>query len=144
VFNDGSTTGDMGALSATSITGLGMSASGITYANMETVEVLLGTGIDMFTVTGTAAGAISAVHGGGGGDHLYVTGGGGAGSPLLVYGDTTQDRSRYSSNGSASTAGYYNADGFTPKPAAGFAFASDGDDSIDASVYTQSVAIYGG
>ena len=81
-----------------------MSAAGVTYANLETLEVLLGTGNDTFTVTGTAAGAITAVHGGGGGDHIIVTGGGGPTSPLLVYGDTTQDRSRYT------------ADGGTPQP----------------------------
>ena len=144
VFNDGSTTNDVGALSATSVTGLGMSPAGINYANMESVEVLLGTGDDTFTVTGTAAGAITAVHGGGGTDHLYVTGGGGAGAPLLVYGDTTQDGSRYSSDGKESTAGFYNADNVTPRPSAAFAFANDGGDTIDASVATQTVAIYGG
>ncbi len=144
VFNDGSTADDVGTLSATSLTGLGMASAGITYANTETVEILLGTGKDTFAVTGTAAGALTAVHGGGGDDHITVTGGGGSGSPLLVYGDTTLDRSRYSSTGSASTAGTYQADGVTPKPGAGFAFATDGNDTIDASADTQSIAIYGG
>jgi Ca2+-binding RTX toxin-like protein len=144
VFNDGSTTNDAGALSATQVTGLGMSAAGITYANMESVEVLLGIGDDTFTVTSTAAGAITAVHGGGGTDHIYVNGGGGMGSPLLVYGDTTQDRSRYSSDGKKSTAGFYNPDSVTPKPGAAFMFANDGGDTIDASLDTQTVAIYGG
>ena len=83
VFNDGSTADDVGTLGATSLTGLGMAPAGITYANAETVEVLLGTGKDTFAVTGTAAGALTAVHGGGGDDHITVTGGGGSGSPLL-------------------------------------------------------------
>lgn len=144
VFNDGSTSNDVGALSATALTGLGMSATGITYANAESVEVLLGTGNDCFTVTGTATGAITAVHGGGGDDHIYVTGGGGASAPLLVYGDTTQDHSRYSSNGRCSTAGFYNADGVTPRPSNAFIFGNDGNDTIDASADTQTVAIYGG
>jgi Ca2+-binding RTX toxin-like protein len=144
VFNDGSTTDDTGALSATGLTGLGMAPAGITYANVETMEVLLGTGTDTFAVTGTAAGALTAVHGGGGGDRITVTGGGGPGSPLLVYGDTTQDRSRYSSDGSTPTAGTYQADGITPRPGAAFAFATDGNDTIDASGDPQSVAIYGG
>ena len=109
-----------------------MGASGATYTELETVEVLLGTGVDTFTVSGTASGAITAVHGGGGGDHLAITGGGGPTSPLLVYGDTTQDHSRYTSAGATAT------------PGAGFAFAMDGDDSIDASADQQSVAIYGG
>jgi Ca2+-binding RTX toxin-like protein len=132
VFNDGTTSGNVGGLSATLISGLGMGASGITYANLETLEILLGTGNDAFTVTGTASGAITAVHGGGGDDHLTITGGGGAAAPLLVYGDTTQDRSRYTSNGTGSM------------PTVGFAFATDGNDTIDASADTQSVAIYGG
>jgi Ca2+-binding RTX toxin-like protein len=144
VFNDGSSTDDAGALSATGLTGLGMAPTGITYGNLETVEVLLGTGKDTFAVTGTAAGAITAVHGGGGDDRITVTGGGGPGSPLLVYGDTTVDRTRYSSDGSASSAGTYQADGVTPKPGAAFAFATDGNDTIDASADAQSVAIYGG
>ena len=132
VFNDGTTSGNVGGLSATLISGLGMGASGITYANLETLEILLGTGNDAFTVTGTAVGAITAVHGGGGDDHLTITGGGGAASPLLVYGDTTQDHSRYTSNGA------------TSMPTVGFAFGADGNDTIDASADTQSVAIYGG
>ena len=132
VFNDGSSSNDVGALSATTLTGLGMAASGITYADLETVEVLFGTGNDTFTVTGTAAGAITAVHGGGGDDHLIATGGGGMASPLLLFGDTTQDRSRYTSHGTISM------------PTVGFAFANDGNDTIDASADIQSVAIYGG
>jgi Ca2+-binding RTX toxin-like protein len=132
VFNDGSAAAIVGALSGTAVTGLGMGASGVSYGELETVEILLGTGVDTFTVTGTATGAITAVHGGGGGDRLTITGGGGPGSPLLVYGDTTQDRSRYTSAGA------------TPLPGAGFSFAVDGDDSIDASTDQQSVAIYGG
>lgn len=131
-FNDGSSIADVGALSDTVLSGLGMGASGVSYTELETVEVLLGTGDDTFTVTGTAAGAITAVHGGGGGDHLLVSGGGGSSSPLLVYGDTTQDRSRYS------------ADRVNAAPGFGFAFASDGDDTVDASADSQSVAIYGG
>jgi Ca2+-binding RTX toxin-like protein len=42
-------------------------------------------------VSGTVEGTITSVHGGGGDDHLIVTGGGGADSPLLLFGDTTQD-----------------------------------------------------
>src|SRR5262249_17234864 len=128
---DGRTTNDVGALSDTALTGLGMSV-GTTYANLETVEVLLGTGNDTFTISGTAAGAITAVHGGGGDDQIIVTGGGGPGSPLLVYGDTTQDRSRYT------------ADGLTPTPGFGLAFSNDGNDLIDARASIQSLAIYGG
>ena len=131
-FDDGSTAGDAGALSGTALTGLGMSAAGVTYANLETLEVLLGTGNDAFTVTGTAAGTITAVHGGGGSDRIIVTGGGGPAAPLLVHGDTTHDRSRYT------------ADGVTPRPGFGFSFGADGADVIDASAATQGVAIYGG
>ena len=74
VFDDGNTAGDVGALSSTTLTGLGMAPAGSTVANHETLEVLLGTGIDTFTVTTARPWAITAVHGGGGGDHITVTG----------------------------------------------------------------------
>jgi Ca2+-binding RTX toxin-like protein len=136
VFNDLSTSNDVGTLSATAINGLGMSAAGITYADMETLEILLGRGNDTFTVTSTAPNAITAVHGDGGDDHLYATGGGGMNSPLLLYGDTTQDRHLFQQ--SSGQPWVHPAVGY------GFAFPSDGNDTIDASADTQSVAIYGG
>src|SRR5262249_46408856 len=65
VFNDGSAAGDTGALSGTALTGLGMSAAGITYAHLETGEGLVGNGGDKFTLSGTAGGASHAASAGG-------------------------------------------------------------------------------
>ena len=122
VFNDASVSDDAGTLTADRISGLGMSTDltlntgtagspvlvtypgGITYRDLEIVEVLLGTGNDQFaiqsTLTTTAVhGGITAVHGGGGDDAIAVTGGGGPSSPLVVYGDSSEDMSRYASPG---------------------------------------------
>ena len=154
VFNDtsvadGSQAEGQGRLSATTITGLGMGDDltlnkgtedqpewvtyngGITYNALEIVEVMLGTGDDAFSVTGTATGAITAVHGGGGDDTITVTAGGGFESPLVIYGDTSQDRSRYSSSADELS---NNAN----------VFDNDGNDIIDASASSGGVTIYGG
>ena len=72
-----------------------MGAGGMTYGNLEILRVLLGTGVDTFSVSVTADGMITAVHGGGGSDDITITGRGD--SPLVVYGDTSEDRSQYAS-----------------------------------------------
>lgn len=75
---------------------------GITFKDVEVAKVLLGQGDDTFTVNDTMAapdgtvGALTSIEGGGnrlatGGDNIIVNGGGGAGSPLVVFGDTSQD-----------------------------------------------------
>ncbi len=129
-FDDGSSSNRTGVVTATALTGLGMNASGVIYGDMETLEVLLGTGNDDFTVTTTADGTITAVHGGGGSDNFTVTSRGD--SPLVIYGDTSGDRSRY-----ASMAG-------TVEAALANDFANDGDDTIDASGISLSVVVDGG
>jgi Ca2+-binding RTX toxin-like protein len=149
VHNDTSQVDDVGTLSATHIDGLGMGPDltlnvgtfdepeeqtfegGITYQDFEIVELLLGQGDEDFTVTSTAAGAITVVHGGGGDDTLTATGGGGPTSPLILYGDTSQDHFRYQEP--------YLAPSTSAVP-----FDVDGDDVIDASAMTQMVVIYGG
>ncbi len=138
-----------GTVSATLISGLGMGTDlvvnkgteaapdlftykgGIAYTNLEVAEVLLGTGNDTFTVTGTRAGTATAIHGGGGADTLIVTGGGGSTSPLVLYGDTSEDGSHYTSTGG------------TPS-SSGIHFDSPGADTIDASASSAGVTIYGG
>ncbi len=138
-----------GTVSATLISGLGMGTDlvvnkgteaapdlftykgGIAYTNLEVAEVLLGTGNDTFTVTGTRAGTATAVHGGGGADTLIVTGGGGSASPLVLYGDTSEDGSHYTSTGG------------TPS-SSGIHFDTPGADTIDASASSAGVLIYGG
>ncbi len=129
VFNDGSTTADDGTLTSNSITGLGM-LGGINYANFELMRVLLGTGDDTFLISGTADGMIAAVHGGGGNDYITITDRGDA--PLVIYGDTSKDRSQY-----ASVAG-------TVAPGLANGFENDGNDTIDASGSPEAVIIYTG
>jgi Ca2+-binding RTX toxin-like protein len=137
VFNDGSSSGDTGRLSGTALTGLGMGQGITRYSGLEVIEVLLGTGADVFTVENTAApsserGVITTLHGGGGADHLTITGGGGPSSPLIVFGDTSQDGSRYSALRGVATPGF------------AFRFGNAGNDTIDASMSAAGVAIFGG
>ncbi|MBC7730040.1 MAG: hypothetical protein H7242_21025, partial [Microbacteriaceae bacterium] len=91
-------------------------------SGIEVLNLLLGQGNDTLTITGTLSGAdegpladrgparhgtITIVHGGGNsdltpggsdivGDRITVLGGGGASSPLVIYGDTSQDGTWYS------------------------------------------------
>jgi Ca2+-binding RTX toxin-like protein len=104
---------------------------GITYHNIAVVNVMLGQANDTFTVTGTTPGSITVVQGGGGDDHLIATGGGGPDSPLILFGDTSQDGSFYNSTTADLTG---NAREFT----------NFGNDVIDASADPNSVAAYGG
>ncbi|NOI65300.1 LEPR-XLL domain-containing protein [Vibrio sp. 99-8-1] len=129
LFNDGSVESSTGELTASTITGLGMGA-GVEYHNVEVVETLLGSGEDKFTVSGTAKGAITLVHGGGGVDKLTVTGSDSDGA-LILLGDTVQDGSSYNATSDQKTdraREYDNAAG----------------DFIDASGAGGSVVIYGG
>ncbi|MBD2198648.1 MULTISPECIES: DUF4347 domain-containing protein [Calothrix] len=136
-FNDGSTANTSGNLTANTLTGLGMGATGVTYNNFEVVEVLLGQGNDQLTVAKTADGAMTAIHGGGGDDTITVSDRGGLDSrgkdaPLAIFGDTTQDGSRYTD-----TANQVN-------PGFAYSFSNPGNDIINASVSTKNVSIYGG
>jgi Ca2+-binding RTX toxin-like protein len=67
---------------------------GITYKGFEIFELLLGSGDENLTVSSTADGAITLLHGGGGSDTITVTGRGRG--PLVIYGDTSPDGLRYS------------------------------------------------
>ncbi len=122
---------------------------------LEVVNVLLGSGADALTVTGSIVpapdrstgvvafhGGVTVLHGGGGDDTITVTGGGGPDSPLVVYGDTSQDGRWYA--GSAASPSF---DVFGSKPFVGVvgnsdtfrlplanAFAAAGNDTIDASL----------
>ncbi|WP_315980888.1 hypothetical protein [Aliamphritea spongicola] len=131
IFNDGSIENDTGALSANSITGLGMTAGkGIEYRDVEVIDTLLGSGNDTFTVTGTAKGAITVVHGGGGNDTITVTGSDADGA-LVLLGDSVQDGSSYNATS-------------LEKTDKGREFTTPGNDIIDASGAGGSVVIYGG
>ena len=131
VFNDGSIQNDTGELTATTITGLGMTAGkGIEYRDIEVVETLLGSGNDNFTVSGTAKGAITLVHGGGGNDTITVTGSDADGA-LILLGDSVQDGSTYNATS-------------LQKTDKAREFTNAGNDIIDASGAGGSVVIYGG
>ena len=103
---------------------------GITYNAFETVEVLLGKGNESLTINDTGDrdeknpavevdhATITAVHGGGGGDTITINNRGEG--PLVVYGDTSEDGTRYSNN---KPAGSIN----------GTSFGNPGNDVINAS-----------
>ena len=137
VFDDSSLQDQTGVLTATTITGFDM-AAGITYAaggttTFEVVNLFMGQGNDHLTISGTLVpgadlttgvvadhGGLTTVHGGGnsllasgvvGGDTIVVTGGAGPGSPLVVYGDTSQDGVWYSGDPNRLSLG-----DFGPKP----------------------------
>jgi Ca2+-binding RTX toxin-like protein len=95
------------------------------------VEILLGQGDDHFTVSGTVEDSITVVHGGGGHDTLLVTGGGGPTAPLVLFGDTSQDGSAYTTT-------------TTLRNGTGRVFTNHGNDTIDARGATGGVTIYGG
>ena len=108
---------------------------GITYNSFEIVELLLGKGDESLAISSTLDDAITAVHGGGGGDTVTVTDRGEG--PLVIYGDTSEDGVRYSNDsGTASE----HATSFT----------NNGNDTIDASGLSAEgdayvgVVIYGG
>lgn len=131
VFNDNSNGGDTGSMSRTLLSGLDMTA-GVSFRGMEKVEVLLGQGSDRFTVTGTAPGTTTIIFGGGGKDRLLVTGGGGESSPLILYGDTSADRGRYTSQPGLI------------RPGEAYAFSNSTADIIDASESDSGIFAYGG
>src|SRR5262249_11918830 len=125
VFNDDSGASDNGTLTGTNLSGLGITGpltqnvgtnahpqivttpGGITYRDVEVLDVLLGTGNDTFTVQSTMTpdgvqGGITTIHGGAGADTLAVKPPAGSSattvtlaSPLVLYGDTSQDGSEY-------------------------------------------------
>src|SRR5262249_545745 len=80
---------------------------GITLQDIEVLDVLLGQGNDNFTINTTLRpdgiqGGITTIHGGGGNDTITVAPVAGSGassvtlpSPLVIYGDTSQDASEY-------------------------------------------------
>ena len=145
VLNDGSTVNDVGTLTGTTLTGLG-STGGIAYLALEILDILLGIGNDTFTVNGTMTpdgvqGGITVIHGGAGSDTIAVRPAAGSGSttvtlasPLVIYGDTSQDGSEY--NDVPGTPALY-ARHFAVIP-------GNNQDTIDASASLSGVALYGG
>jgi hypothetical protein len=84
IHDSGSTAGKTGTLTATSLTGLGMGASGIAYNGFSLLFISLGSGADSFSITATPASTITSIKMGGGNDSLSVTG---LGGPTTVDGN---------------------------------------------------------
>jgi Ca2+-binding RTX toxin-like protein len=154
VFNDGSLAPDLGVLTEDNlfISGMGPGVSfesshfgtielpaGISYSDIEVLEIMLGQGNDLFTVESTLRtdgyhGGITVIHGGGGGDTIIVNRQAhedGGDSALVVFGDTSQDGSRYAG-----------VSGVSSPLAISFTYA--GNDVIDARNSNATLAIYGG
>jgi Ca2+-binding RTX toxin-like protein/subtilisin-like proprotein convertase family protein len=53
VYNDAATVNQSGTLTASTFSGFGMGTGGITYGNLEVLDIFLGSGADTLTVTGT-------------------------------------------------------------------------------------------
>ena len=81
---------------------------GVTYRDIQFVNVMLGSGNDTFTVNSTpvqpassfgadVGDSITVIQGGGGNNTLIANGGGGKGSSLILLGSTTQDGYFYNS-----------------------------------------------
>lgn len=66
VDNTGSAANQNGTLTATTLTGLGMGASGITYSGLAALNINLGSGNDAFTVTGVSNPTVTTINGEGG------------------------------------------------------------------------------
>ena len=85
VYDDGAggttRTAQTGTLTSDTITGLDLPGSTINYADLQTVQVLLGTGDDHFTVSSTDNATMFIVEGGGGSNTINVT----ANSESLVH-----------------------------------------------------------
>jgi len=72
VDNTGSSVAWLGTLTATTLTGLGMGAGGVTYSGLATLNVNLGPGNDTFTVTGITNSTLTAIDGGLGGNNAIL------------------------------------------------------------------------
>ncbi|MCH5375243.1 MAG: hypothetical protein JJ992_14830, partial [Planctomycetes bacterium] len=130
VYSDGTSTTTSGSLTATSLAGLGLSSSGVTYSDFESFEILLGSGDDNFVVEDTADGMITAAHGGGGADTITALDHGDG--TLALFGDTTQDGMRYTGSPGTVLVG------------SAYEFTNAGNDILDASTATASIVAYGG
>ncbi|MGH2859326.1 MAG: hypothetical protein ACRDMJ_17785, partial [Solirubrobacteraceae bacterium] len=112
-------------------------AGGITYHNVDVVDVMLGSRApsaateSTFTVSATVQNTITVIQGGGGYKKLVATGGGGYFSPLILLGNTTQDGSFYDSTTGAITG-------------EARVYQDPGKSVIDASLDPNGVIIYGG
>jgi Ca2+-binding RTX toxin-like protein len=154
-------------------------ATDATRSTIEVLNILLGSGNDTMRIDGTLLaapeddgnpattpnppavhGTLTVVHGGGntrlgsgamGGDTIIITGGAGPGSPLVVYGDTSQDGRWYSGDPATVAGGDFGAKPFDAFPGVadederfnfplGNPFDDAGNDVIDARALFAGVA----
>ena len=124
-------------------------AGGITYRNVDVVNVMLGQGDDTFTVTNTVPNTITMIQGGGGNNHLIATGGGGYSSPLLLMASTTQNGQYYNATTDSINAYVKAIEQGTALPAITpmareFTIPTSGQSILDATQDPNSVIMYGG
>ena len=86
VDDSGDVPANTGNLTSTTLSGLGMGPSGLTYGTMEALTVNLGAGNDTFNVASTAAGTTTTLNGGPGNDTFTGTLTGVIVNPLLAAG----------------------------------------------------------
>jgi hypothetical protein len=117
-------------------------AGGITYRDVQVVDVMLGSGNDTFTVNATpvqpassfgadVGDSLTVIQGGGGNNTLIAKGGGGPNSALVLAGSTTQDGVFYDSSTS-------NITGWARS------FNDPGNNILNASADPNPVILYGG
>jgi FG-GAP-like repeat/FG-GAP repeat len=73
VDDTGSTVAKTGTLTGTTLTGLNMGPSGITYGGLSILNISLGSGVNTFTVANTATGATTTLNSGAGKDTVNIT-----------------------------------------------------------------------
>ncbi len=88
VDDTGSTVAKTGTLTATTLTGLNMGPSGITYGGLSSLNISLGAGVNTFTIANTAAGTTTTLNSGTGRDTVDITT---TSSPLTVNTQTGTD-----------------------------------------------------
>ena len=88
VDDTGSTVDKTGTLTGTTLTGLNMGPSGITYGGLSTLNISLGSGVNTFTVANTATGTTTTLNSGTGRDTVDITT---TSSPLTVNTQTGTD-----------------------------------------------------
>ena len=71
IDDSGDEEGDSGTLTSSAVTGLGLGA-GVTYTQVENLNIVLGSGNDLFNVQGTNAGATTVLTTGGGMNTINV------------------------------------------------------------------------
>ncbi len=112
IDDTGDTLANVGTLTSTRLTGIGLGASGITYSGVETIGISLGSGGDTFNIQSSLAGAVTTLNTNGGSDTVNVSSNAGtntgnlngiAGAIVLNAGTGTLDALAISDSGDSGT-----------------------------------------